>query len=219
MTSPSFVNAGTYATATATSITPALPGSRTTGNLLVAFAHFAGSASPITWSVSSGWTIFASLGQGGSRPMVLAYCYVTGAEAAPVFTQSGTANTVSGQVLQYTGAVASSPIGNVSSNSGVSGPITCPAIISTAANSLAVNALVTTTQPGAPSGWSLETTTSSASGDPTISDLTVASAGSSSGATSVAASVSNYDNFIFEIRSQAPPAAVRPRMMTLLGCG
>ena len=212
MTAPSFVNAGTYATTTAASITPALPGSRVTGNLLLAYAHVS-STSASTWTTPSGWTLAASLGQGSFRPTLVCYRYVDGTETAPVFAVSPTAQCTA-QVLQYSGAVASSPIGGVSSSTSTANPVTCPAITSTAANSLAVNLVVVGTSAaiGVSSGWTLETSTNSSSGSPTVSDLTIASAGSSSGATSVSASVANCDNFIVEIRSQAgsrPPVCTR----------
>ncbi|MBR0799277.1 hypothetical protein JQ615_28195 [Bradyrhizobium jicamae] len=74
MPTPTFVDAGTYAAATAATITPALPGSRVNGNLLIAFAHYGGAPpSAQTWAVSSGWTVLASINQGTTiRRMLLA---------------------------------------------------------------------------------------------------------------------------------------------------
>ncbi len=210
MTYPSYVNAGTFATDTNNTLTPGLPASRTNGNVLIAFVHYNGSSATQTWSLDAGstsWTIFASLNQGGSHPMVLAWRLVDGTEAAPKFNV-GTANTICGQVYQYTGVVAS-PIGAISSHTaGSSSTVTCPAITTLSDSSLAVNivCIQDSTAIASPSGWNAETHTNSASGSPTASDLQIATTGSSSGSTSVTATVGGYDNFIFELFSQSPAA-------------
>ncbi len=218
MSPPSFVNNGTFTQSVATSITPPLPGSLVNGNLLIAFAYYTGSTTPETWTVSSGWTIFASIGQGDTRPLALAYQYVTGSETAPVFTPTDL-NVLDAQVMQYTGTLGSSPIGNISSNRNTTGwtAVTCPAIIASANNGLAVNVTLTnlSTPISSPAGWTTEVSNNSA----TISDLVLATTGTSSGATSVSGIGANYDVITFELLSEIPVPLALFQGLALMGAG
>jgi hypothetical protein len=208
VTYPSFVNAGgELYPGTPPTYTPALPSSRTTGNLLIA-GCFGQSADSATYAVSGGtWAIFAS-NYGLGRPSALAYCYVTGSETAPTFTDSsggtGPPYAVS-QVYQYTGVVASSPIGNTSNNGTAGATWTCPGIVMTAANGLAINWDFSISGPSTlPSGWTSDHVGSWNS----VNEKQIASQGGSSGSISASSSpFDNYKEFIFEIRSQAPTVA------------
>lgn len=224
MPAPTFVNTAARATDTNTTITPALPGSRVNNNLLIAWADVFGSQTG-TWtldatSVTNGWVIFDSVNQGGQRPMVLAWRLVNGSEAAPKFNFTTTA-IIEAQVRQYTGVYTPSPIGATAhnQNGGSSTVITCGAVTTTAANSLAVN-IATTGNTGSgnipvPGTYTAEDTLNS---NYSAADLTIASSGSSSGATSVTYTSSNYRVFTFELRSQAPvvPLVVWPKLKQYL---
>lgn len=207
MTAPTFVNAGTASDIEGGSGSPALPGSRVNGNLLIAYVGNGGSSGD-SWSISAGWTVFETIQQSNAH-FTGAYRYVDGSETAPTFTYTGTA-IGSFRVLQYTGVVASSPIGAIADNFASSGvtPATCGAITSTAPASLAVNICMGPTA-FVPTGWSSET---SSAGDRAtgISDKTLTSLGDSSGSISQAISPGTWTEVTFEIRSQAPPLNLVP---------
>ena len=157
---PTFVNAGAMTSATtAPSGIPALPVSRTNGNLLIAYCRSNSVAN--TLSVSAGWTIGYSTRQGNTRPSIVAYAYVTGSETAPTFTSSVGSDNFYAQVLQYAGAVSSSPFGNSSVgwfdgttgfDGGSNAPMRCPQMLSAFSNSTALNiALINPLVTAAPS--------------------------------------------------------------------
>lgn len=213
MSGPTFVNNGAFKQSVASSISPALPGSRTNGNLLLAFGKVAGSGA-FTVSVSgSGWTTFTggSINQGGAKAQLFAYRYVDGTEAAPTFSIASAA-VLDAVVCQYTGVVGSSPIGAHNSNSsgGAQTTLTCNGVTSTANNSLAVIFECATGgsgAPGTPSGWSSETSDTTTD-EYRVADLAIASSGTSSGNASVTYTSSTYTAFIFEILSTAPSTSV-----------
>jgi len=211
---PSFLNNGTFATATAASITPALPGSRVNGNLLVAEVRATGNTSPETISLGSGsssWTIGPTINQGGAHPSVIAWRIIDGTETAPTFNIT-TLETLQAQIVQYAAPIYTpAPIGASTSNSGSAVTvITCGAIITTAADSLVVNIVsnINTTAPPAPAGWTSDLTTSSGLGYGSVewASLQEAARGTNSGATSVSNTTAVFTAFTFEIRSQAPVA-------------
>ena len=148
-TPPAFVNSGSMTSVLAApSGTPALPVSRTNGNLLIAYCRSAGATSANTLSVSAGWTIGYATRQGNPRPSIVTYCYVTGSETAPTFTSSIGNDNFEAQVLQYTGAIGSSPFGNnavgwhdgaTGFDGGLNAPMRCPSMTSAFANSTALN--------------------------------------------------------------------------------
>ncbi len=133
---PVYVNAAapTMVSAAAT-ITIGLPGNRVNGNLLVAHLSISSSTAtavwPAGWTQIENWTI-------GSQNGSSAYCYVTGSEAAPVVTWTGSSGAM-GRVDQFAHTAPTSPIGATSHNSTTSGSITTAAITSTRANSLILN--------------------------------------------------------------------------------
>lgn len=142
-TFPSFVNTGALSTATATSITPTLPGSRVNGNLLIAWCKSTGAATE-TISVdssTSAWKIFTHLSQGAAHPMVLAYYLVDGHEVAPKFdlTSSGVCEA---QVRQYAPGSTmegGSAKGAISTHAqGATNDVTCTGVLTSFQNSLVV---------------------------------------------------------------------------------
>src|SRR3954468_23827434 len=109
MARPTFVNSGGWASATASSNTPPLPGSRVNGNLLFAFLRFNSGA---TVSTPSGWT-------GPLNSSGLTLCYwrlVDGTETAPLFSW-GTSKNAQAEVFQFHGNT-SNPFGGNHVNSG-----------------------------------------------------------------------------------------------------
>jgi hypothetical protein len=212
MPSPSFVNAGTFAFGTATSLSPGLPGSRVNGNLLVAYGKVNAGSGTITVT-GAGWTepVGGDIAQGGTRPTMLAYRYVDGTEGQPTF-HIGATSGLQAWVLQYTGVIASggaapiadNPATNVTSTG--SSVVSCPAITTTANNSLAVSLMITGGGSGSlptPSGWTSEAINNTISSNK-WSDLVIATGGTSSGSPSVTFTQSNYTAFVFEIRSETP---------------
>lgn len=196
---PEFMSAGTGASTTSTTISPGLPATRPVGCLLIAWAKCTGAGSPFTWSVDGAWTIFASVNQGSARPLVLAYRYATGSEAAPTFTLSGV-NTISAQVFSYTnGAPSGNFFGDLETNSssGSTTTLTCTAATMTQRYSTAVYVAVASAAPGTPSGW----TGRMVSGNTVIADKLMGDSGESTGATSVTVTTANYSVMIFEIKA------------------
>jgi hypothetical protein len=215
MSGPTFVNAGTFAGTSSNTVTIALPGSRTNGNLLLAWVRAQGTTTLQTWSldstsISNGWTLGSTtINQGGTRPMVFAWRLVDGSEAAPKFNITNS-TTVIGQCNQYATPIYSTPIGNVSQNSNNTAvtTATCPAVTATSPNSLAVNidANFNSTAPPTPSGWSSETSSGSVSGAVRAADIALVNTGDSSGSISVTISSSTYGVFNIEIRSSSSSA-------------
>ena len=121
MSSPVFVNSNSTADAFNTTLTIPLPVTRTNGNLLIA-AIVATVNGGVSFVWPAGWTSIDSR-NAQNISVAYAYCYVTGAEAAPVVTWSGGTST-SGVVAQYSGTSAASPIGNKNQNSSSTSPMT-----------------------------------------------------------------------------------------------
>lgn len=172
-TFPAFVNTGALATATATSITPALPGSRANGNLLIAWCKSTGSATE-TISVdssTSAWKIFTHLSQGAAHPMALAYYLIDGHEVAPKFdlTSSGACEA---QVRQYapgTTQQGGSLAGAISTHAqGATNDVTCTGVNTNFQDSLVVYLSAAATSGSTPSfvndGGFVGTTASSITG-------------------------------------------------------
>lgn len=132
---PSFVNDGGYIISTnSISFSPALPGSRVNGNLLIAMFE-SGNNRTITLS-GSGWTSGgAAVPAAPNTGFVWAWRIVDGTEASPTFSASGGTDGAA-VVLQYHG-VAASPIGATNSQGVVNGSISM-SITTTAPNSLVV---------------------------------------------------------------------------------
>jgi hypothetical protein len=120
MTAPVFVNAGAVASRSfANNITPALPGSRVNGNLLIVFVNASTIGEARTFNFPGGWTVIGTPIANANGNSALAFRYVDGSETAPAITMSGVsfggADDVNAVVYQYTGVVATNPIGNTHS--------------------------------------------------------------------------------------------------------
>lgn len=133
---PSFVNDVGNSQGTGTSSTTNFPSGRVNGNLLIAFVQTP-SGGGKTFAVGGGWTIPAGLTNSTANSSVaIAWRYVDGTEAAPVFTWTGSANWTS-RVLQFTGVQAVTPIGNTNNASAIaSTTVTGASITSSQDNSL-----------------------------------------------------------------------------------
>jgi len=188
MTSP-FVQQGPVSgSAAASSLTPAMPSGRTTGNLLVAFIGMPRAGR--TFSYSSGWTEFDHL-SGSDHSGSLAYRYVDGTETDPTITISGLADQAAARVFEFTGTTASSPIGATHHTETFSfgGAVTDAGITSTADNSFAVvfcEGSSGTVTLSTPSGYALEGSVNGSSGGTIGSwDQTLGASGSASTSVSI----------------------------------
>jgi hypothetical protein len=199
VTPPAYVNVGSQtSTGAGTSLALSLPGSRVNGNLLIAFIYVLNpSSATVTWP--GDWTPIDNVGGSSGPAGSIAYCYVTGSEAGPTVTWTGSGS-ARGAIAQFSTTRGSSPIGAVSKNAqGVTATITCAAITSTATQSLAfglVNANTGTI--AAPATWNprFQLTTSARQ---TGFDKELGGSGNSSGAISITATVSNAASFNVEI--------------------
>jgi len=97
-----------------------LPGSRVNGNLLVFYFKVRSTTNDPT--LSAGWTLLDSFGYGGSTHRYgVAYCFVTGSEAAPTLTWSGGGTAIS-LIAQYSGSDATAPLLAGSKNGATTAP-------------------------------------------------------------------------------------------------
>jgi hypothetical protein len=121
MAAPVYVNDGGGTLQTAAAVTPALPASRVSGNLLIAFFASRSSATAISLS-GSGWQIGGHLEDASNSIAAMwAWRYVTGSEAAPTGTCGGTGSLNGGIIIQLSGTDPTAPIGNTTSQSQASG--------------------------------------------------------------------------------------------------
>ncbi|MGY4505258.1 hypothetical protein ACVWYH_009215 [Bradyrhizobium sp. GM24.11] len=220
MSFPSFVNAGAI-TQASTVHTGALPASRVNGNVLLLYFKVRSTTNDPT--LSAGWTLLDSFGYGGSTYRYgVASCFVTGSEAAPTLTWAGGGTAVS-EIMQYTGTDQSSPLVAGSKNGAQTGTTASnTAITSTRNGSIAISAIwndQSTAHP-LPSGFTNEGTGAfqNAFGSLRLSEVQIATSGSSSGAVSSAhASSGAWGSFLFEMKS--PLVNVRPLTFATMGMG
>jgi hypothetical protein len=161
---PSYVNAGTRANSSgATSLTPALPASRTTGNLLIAIV---GSKNNFTHTSSSaGWTKYDQRNSGTGWTVSL-WVYrrtqggVDGSEAAPAIAVGSSSVACFAQIIQFAGPFDPTDMlgGAVNVNTGTTSTHTCNGIVTTADNSLVIyiDAAAANTALATPTGWTEE---------------------------------------------------------------
>jgi hypothetical protein len=214
---PSYVNAGTRANSSgATSLTPALPASRTSGNLLIAVA---GSKNNFAHTcATAGWTKFAQQNSGTAWTVSL-WVYrrtqggVDGSETAPAITVGTSSVACFAQVIQYSGTFDPTDLlgGEVNVNAGTSSTHSCNGIVTTADNSLVIyiDAAAANTELATPTGWTEEVdngsdteATSNANGSKSMS-----AAGTSSGNISVTGASAAWVMWQIELRSQVVPHA------------
>jgi hypothetical protein len=206
MASPTFVNGGTRTTTAAgTSLTPALPGSRVNGNILVAMVATGIANKTFTWP--GDWTVILSHHDaGGPMAVEVAARIVDGTETAPAVTWSGSTSGQS-KCWQFSGnlntVAAAVDHGNENKANNNNGTATNPGLATLTNDALVAlfwygnNGTIT----GTPSGYSLGTSESN------LAEFheAVATAGNSSTAVSQAMSGSmRWVTFELEIRSQAP---------------
>lgn len=112
MAAPPFVNSGTLATTNfASSLTPALPGSRTNGNLLLAVVNAPSGVGNYTFSTSTtGWFAVGTPVTTSAGCSALFGRIVDGTEAAPVITFSGATGAIA-RIFQYGAVFTGSSIG------------------------------------------------------------------------------------------------------------
>lgn len=203
---PAYVNAGVLAASTAATATPALPASRVTGNLLIAFIS-ANSATQ-TFAVSAGWTLGGDLANAsgpGAGSNTWAWRLVTGSEAAPVFTWT-TSGAYTAQVLQFSG-VSATPMGAhafAPPHTGSSNTILFSSITTTHANSLvAAIALAGGSQTlPAPAGWTQNSQTANANRSNVVASLAFPTSGSAASPPSITSPLlATYTTFTIEIKS------------------
>lgn len=106
-----FVNAGTYATGAATTITPGFPASIAADDVLIAVLD---SNDNNTVTPPAGWTKFAELNTGSGRRLTVAWLRYDGTQVAAAWTKTGTV-AFSGRILAFRGVkLTGSPIGTPS---------------------------------------------------------------------------------------------------------
>lgn len=199
----SFINAGSINGNIGTTATAALPGSRTTGDLLIAFVNIISGSKSI--SIGGGWTIPPNGdATDANQSSAFAYRIVDGTEAAPSFTWSG-AEVWHCKVEHYTGN--DSAIGAVTKNSGSGTTLSVGALTTTADNSLAAALLLCLgdTVIPTPSGFTSRSAFDDGNASDILADKTVATSGSSSGSPSVTINSAAWSGFLIEILATPPP--------------
>jgi hypothetical protein len=201
---PSYVNNGGLTVATSVH-TGTLPSSRVNNNLLLFYFKVRSTTNDPT--LSAGWTLLDSFGYGGSTHRYgVAYCLVTGSEAAPTLTWAGGGTCLS-LIAQYSGVDQTTPVVAGSKNGASTGTtITTSAITSSKNQSLAVNVdwADAATAPTLPSGFANEGAGfyQNAFGSARLCDAAITTSGSGSAAVSCTQSSNvNWSAFLFEIRS------------------
>jgi hypothetical protein len=220
MAYPAFVNSGGITQAN-TVHTGTLPGSRVNGNLLV--FYFKVRSTTNDPALSAGWTLLDSFGYGGSTQRYgVAYCFVTGSEAAPTLTWSGGGTAVS-IVIQYSGVDQTTPLVAGTKNGSQTGTtITCTAINSSQNSSIAISSSWddASVAPTLPSGFTNEGTGAfqNAFSSVRLCEVQIATSGSSSGAVSCTqASSVPWGTFLFEMKS--PATNTRSSTFAMMGMG
>lgn len=208
-----YLNSGTRANSSgATSRTPALPGSRVSGNLLLAIIgsknNFTHTSSSPGWSKldqrdsGTGWTtslwIYNRTGGG-----------VDGSEAAPTVDVASSNVACFGQVIQCSGPFdPDDPIGATNFNTGTSSTHSCTGVNTTADNSLMlyIDTAAANTALATPSGWTenLDNGSSTGATRNTVGTKQMGSSGSASGDISVAGASAAWVMWQIELLD-APP--------------
>lgn len=208
MTTPSYLNVGTRSqSAGATSLSPALPASRTNGNILFARVHSKNNA---THSISgTGWAPIPGLAQtnsGASFTVSWWYRIVDGTEAAPTISWTGSV-ACAAQIVQYLrdDFENSSPFGFVGTPStGTTSTHTSTGQNTTRNNSrvLYFDDCAANTAIATPSGWTERYDAGSATGASRTAggDKSVATSGTASGNISVVGGAAAWVQVQIELR-------------------
>jgi hypothetical protein len=202
MVAPSYLNAGTRRNqASGPTSTPALPGSRSNGNLLIAVAG--SRASSLHTVTGSGWQLLDRINTGNSWSSSIFWRIVDGTESAPTINLGGD-NSFS-QILQYNRADQDrlEPFGMLVRNDGTTNPHTTPGFITTRNNSRVIylDFAANNTAMATPSGWSERVDNGSLSGNTrnVAGDKLVATAGTASGAISVNGAAAAWVQYQIEL--------------------
>jgi len=229
---PAFVNSGAFQVkAASTTITPALPASRTNNNVLIAQLDLQlGGASGGPSAPGGGWTIFATDNGGGTSGgdyCALAWRLVDGTEAAPVFSWTGSFISQA-QIFQYSGNATPTPIG-VSNNAHSppttgSATMTAASVTTTGNNSLLIAIFLTSASrtllsgTNLPPGYVNRAQTGNSSGSNGLADTPVYGTGSATDAISVPIPNTLWNTFLVEILGSGTTAnepAVRASQVVL----
>lgn len=205
MAAPSYLNVGTSAvSAGATSRTPALPASRTNGNILIAVV---GSKNNATHSISgSGWASLASQTNSGTG-WTVSYWWrvVDGTEAAPTISWTGSVACF-GQIVQYTrqNSDTAAPFGTIgTAGTGTGATHTSTGFNSTRNNSLIIylDAAIANTAIATPTNWTERFDAGSATSVTRFAggDRTLTTSGSASGNISVTGAAAAWVQRQFEL--------------------
>ena len=199
-----FVNAGSRGSqGFGSSVSPGLPSSRITGNLLIGVVAAAVAGGSRTFSWPAGWNVIDDNTSTGTNASV-AWRVVDGTESSVTVTWTGGNTSADAHIYQYSGNLSSGPIGDHDKNVVNTGSTTwsAPSIDTVAANSHVVAIIVgnTSTAPTQPSGWSIEASGDNGQATTYVVAKDVASPGSS-GAISTSKGNTAYATFVFEIRA------------------
>lgn len=193
----------------ATSRAPALPTTRTNGDLLIAIC---GSKNNATHSVSgTGWTKIAQVNSGANWTVSLCWLIVNGSEAAPTISWTGSVACFA-HVIQYSGTSAT-PFGASNSNTGTTSTHSCTQITTTGSNSMVVylDGAAANTALATPSGWTENNDSGSTTGATrdTAGSKTIASSGTGSGDISVTGANDAWVMWQYELLSPATDLVVQ----------
>ncbi len=212
MAIPSFVNNGTVlTTGSATTVTPALPPTRVTNNILI--AHISVQATGKTIAVSGGTWVIADSVNSGNISSAWAWCLVTGSEVTPTFSWTGAAAVLT-NIQQFTGNATVSPIGNKNkATANSSTTLTVTSITSTADNSLIVDYLLASTNQNIPTPIDFTSggVVSNSSGSVNIVYGPLPNSGSVGEALSVTITSANWASFGIELKGSGSASGNRER--------
>lgn len=193
----------------ATTTSPTLPGSRVTGNILIAFAGFKAAGTP-TLTTGPGWVVIDTQTV-GTWSAIVAWRRIDGTEAAPTFTSPGGSVANFSQALQMTGPDPNmvSPIGAKSANTGSTSTHSVNALTTTrnASGVIYLDAAAANTALTSPGGvWTQDIDQGSATGATrdSMGHSYVATSGSSSGNISTTGANAAWVMWQIELLSSGP---------------
>ena len=128
--------------ASAATLTPALPATLVNGNVLIAQIQVLATGKTIA-TATTGWTIGDSVNT-GNMSAAWAWTIMATGRVAPVFTWTGAA-ACQAQIIQYSGNAATPTGAKAKATANASTTVTTNAITTTADNSLVLNILHTST--------------------------------------------------------------------------
>lgn len=206
---PAFVNSGAHATqAFGSSVSPSYPASLVTGNVVIGMVACAVAGGSRTFTWPAGWNVIEDHA-GSAMNFSVAWRIVDGSEGSSITINWAGGNTSgAARLVQYTGNLPSSPVGNhTEGNSDTTtttwavGPINA-----SAANSLMIAVLAANTSltaPTQPSGWDIDVAIAGTEGHARfyVVSKTVASNGASSGAISTAKANVAHASAMFELKA------------------